>query len=110
MSAVVHTNEVNGLSDGLGYHKERNSSPEKIQTVDWTVSGLEITRLRFLTDPYSPVYDVSYVHGILNGKHVNVRVPFDQLPKRGMKSALFSEAKMTGKFIKGLFNSISTLE
>jgi hypothetical protein len=37
---------------------------------------------------------------------------FSQLPKYGkggVKAALYEEAKATGKFIKGLFSSISTL-
>ena len=50
--------------------------------------------------------------GILNGRHVDVRLPFSQLPKYtkgGYKAALYKEAKSTGKYIKGLFSSVSTL-
>lgn len=101
--------EVNGLVNGIAYHNERHAQEGGVATVDWEVPGLEITRLRLLSDPGFPVWDVSYCHGILNGRHVNVRLPFSQLPKRGMKAALYKEARETGKFIKGLFSSISTL-
>lgn len=101
--------EVNGLVNGIAYHQERNAQEGGVKKVCWTTPGLEITRLRLLSDPGFPVWDVSYCHGILNGLHVNVELPFSQLPKRGMKSALYKEAKQTGKFIKGLFSAISTL-
>ncbi len=99
--------ETNGLVNA--YHDDRHSQEGGVQTVDWTTDGLEITRLRLLSDPGFPFFDVSYCHGVLDGRHVNVRVPFSQLPKRNMKAVLYQEAKATGKFIKGLFNSMSTL-
>jgi hypothetical protein len=101
--------EVNGLVDGISYHDSRHKQEDGVQTVDWTADGLEITRFRMLSDPGFPFWDISYVHGVLNGRHVNVRVPFSQLPKRKMKAALYKEAQATGKFIKGLFSAISTL-
>ncbi|MFA7408571.1 MAG: hypothetical protein WCY93_12225 [Anaerolineaceae bacterium] len=101
--------EFNGLVNGIAYHAERHAQDDGVETVDWTEPGLEITRLRLLSDPGFPVWDVSYVHGVLNGRHVDVRLPFSQLPKRGYKSFLYKEAKKTGKFIKGLFGAISTL-
>ena len=103
--------EVHGLVNGIEYHRERHKQEGGVETVYWTVPGLEITRLRLLSDPGYPAYDVSYCHGILNGRHVNVQLPFSQLPKYGkggVKAALYNEAKKTGKFIKGLFNT-STL-
>lgn len=104
--------EVNGLVNGIAYHDDRHSQEDGIDTVDWTEEGLEITRLRLLSDPGFPVWDVSYCHGRLNGRHVDVQLPFSQLPKYGKggyKAALYQEAKSTGKYIKGLFSSISTL-
>lgn len=104
--------EINGLVNGIAYHNERHGQEGGVKTVCWTTKGLEITRLRLLSDRGYPEWDVSYCHGVLNGKHVNVRLPFSQLPKYGkggMKAALFNEAKATGKFIKGLFSAISTL-
>ena len=104
--------EFNGLVNGIAYHKERHAQDSGIDEVGWTTPGLEITRLRLLSDPGFPAWDVSYCHGVLNGRHVDVRLPFSQLPKYGkggVKSALYNEAKKTGKFIKGLFSAISTL-
>lgn len=101
--------EVNGLVNGISYHDERNSQRGGVEKVCWTTPGLEITRLRLLSDPGFPVWDVSYTHGVLNGRHVNVELPFSQIPKYKMKSWLYKEAQSTGVFIKGLFNSISTL-
>jgi hypothetical protein len=101
--------EVNGLVDGIAYHNTRYDQEGGVETVDWDIDGLEIARLRLLSDPGFPFWDLSYCHGVLNGRHVNVRLPFSQLPKYKMKSALYKEAKATGKFIKGLFSSISTL-
>jgi hypothetical protein len=101
--------EVNGLVNGIAYHNTRHEQEGGVETVYWTAPGLEITRFRLLSDPGFPFWDISYVHGVLNGKHVNVQVPFSQIPKRGMKAFIYNEAKATGKFIKGLFNAISTL-
>lgn len=101
--------EFNGLVNGISYHNERHEQTGGVDQVDWTEPGLVITRLRLLSDPGFPVWDVSYCHGMLNGRHVDVILPFSQLPKFKMKAALYKEAKRTGKFIKGLFDSISTL-
>jgi hypothetical protein len=94
---------------GIAYHSERHSQKGGVESVDWTEPGLTITRLRLLSDPGFPAFDVSYCHGMLDGRHVDVILPFSQLPKFKMKAALYNEAKRTGKFIRGLFESISTL-
>ena len=101
--------EFNGLVNGIAYHNERHSQNDGVETVSWTTPGLEITRLRLLSDPGFPAWDVSYCYGRLNGRHVDVELPFSQLPKYNMKSWLYKEAQKTGVFIKGLFSSISTL-
>ena len=101
--------EVNGLVNGIQYHSERHDQDGGVDSVCWTTPGLEITRLRLLSDPGFPVWDVSYCHGVLNGRHVDVYLPFSQLPKYKMKSCLYKEAQKTGVFIKGLFSSLSTL-
>ena len=114
MTAFVTTDrptvgEVNGLVNGIAYHNERHAQGGGIDSVCWTTPGLEITRLRLLSDPGFPAWDVSYCHGILHGRHVKVELPFSQLPKHNMKSWLYKEAQKTGVFIKGLFSSLSTL-
>jgi len=101
--------EQNGLVNGMQYHNTRHAQDGGVDEVDWTTKGLRITRFRMLSDPGFPFWDISYVHGILDGMHVDVHVPFSQLPKYGMRAALYKEAKATGKFINGLFDAISTL-
>lgn len=109
---MTYNGETNGLENGLAYHRARHEQEGGIDTVFWTEPGLKITRLRLLSDPGFPAWDVSYCHGILDGKHVDVSLPFSQLPKYGkggFKSALYTEAKKTGRYIKGLFSAISTM-
>jgi hypothetical protein len=88
--------ETNGLVDGPAYHEIDR------ETVDWTERGLKITRLRLLTDPCCPFYDVSYCHGTLNGKPVTVSLPFHQVPKVNPIPFLIDEAKKENVFAKGL--------
>jgi hypothetical protein len=101
--------ESNGLVDGIEYHKARHLQKDGVNSVCWTTPKLEITRLRLLSDPGYPEWDISYCHGTLNGYHVDVRLPFSSLPKRKMKTFLYDEVKKTGCYIEGLFSSISTL-
>ena len=97
--------EVNGLANPKEYHASYTGA----RHVDWTTEGLEIVRLRLLSDPGYPFWDVSYCDGLIGSEKVKVVLPFSELPKKNMKSALYAEAKKTGVFIKGLFSSISTL-
>lgn len=94
---------------GRAYLDEVFSRPD----LDWGDRRLaRITRLRLLSDPGHPFWGVSYVHGEdVDGNPRRVRVPFDRLPKRGMRRAIVEEAKRDGVFAKGLgiFDAISTL-
>ena len=100
--------ESNGLVDGQAYHRER----DVVATVTWDVKGLYITRLRLLSDRGYDVWDVSYCHGTLGGRDVNVELPFSQLPKRGWKAAIVKLAQREGIYAKGLgiLYNVSTLE
>jgi hypothetical protein len=104
MTNLYGTQEVNPRSTD-----QRNAQSNARRSVCWTTSGLTITCLRLLSDPGFPVWDVSYCYGEIAGEAVRVVLPFSQLDKRKYKKELFDEAKATGKFIKGLFNAISTL-
>jgi hypothetical protein len=99
--------ETAGLIDGQAYHAERRGAG----TVDWTEPGLYVTRLRLISDPGFPMWDVSYCHGILNGQPVNVQLPFYQLPKRGLTRAIVEAAKRDRVYARGLgiLDNISTL-
>ena len=81
-----------------GFHEEYADAP----SVDWTARGLKITRLRLLSDPGFPVWDVSYCYGKLNGKPVSVDLPFHQIPKRGFQRFIVEAAKRDGVFAKGI--------
>jgi len=97
--------EIAPLESPIAYHQE-----ERLQIVPWTQPGLTIARLRLVSDPGHPAWDVSYCHGWLAGEQVQVRLPFDQLPKHNMRRALCDHAKRSGGFIDGLFTAISTFQ
>lgn len=100
-------NETSPLERPAEYHEAYRDAP----TVDWTTRGLYVTRLRLVSDPGFPFWDVSYCDGELNGKPVHVALPFGQLPKRGMQRAIVEEAKRAGVFAKGLgiLENVSTI-
>lgn len=99
--------ESAGLVNGVAYHKARSGA----ETVDWSTPGLRVTRFRLLSDPGLPWWDVSYCHGRLNGKDVDVELPFSQLPKRGWRAEVVRLAKKEGIYAKGLgiLDNVSTL-
>lgn len=103
--------EVNGLADGQAYHRDRHKDGP-VTVVDWTEPGLYITRLRLVSDPGHPVWDVSYCHGVLDGKHVDVELPFSELPKKGTRAAIVDFAKKEGFYAAstGILENISTLQ
>lgn len=99
--------ETNGIAPG--YHNE-----PIVATLDWTSPDLaKITRLRLLSDPGYPAWDVSYCHGEnRRGERVNVGLPFSQLPRgRAMRGAIIEWARREKVYAKGLgiFEAISTL-
>lgn len=104
---VYGTIEVAPLSNGQSYHDAYRNA----ETVSWKTPGVKVTRLRLLSDPGYPYWDVSYVHGELNGKPVIVDVPFSQLSKRGMSREIVEYAKKDGVFARGIgiLDAISTL-
>lgn len=91
------------------YHSDLNLQG----TVDWADERLDkITRLRLLSDPGYPAWDISYCHGKLkDGTDVRVSLPFVELPKGKVSETIIYYAKKDGVYAKGLgvFNAISTL-
>ena len=77
--------------------------------VCWKTPGLYVTRLRLLSDPGFPAWDVSYCWGELDGRPVQVILPFSQLPKRGVTRRIISWAKHDGVYAKalGILDNIS---
>jgi hypothetical protein len=106
---IYGTKEQNGLVDAVDYHCQRTINHGGL--VDWTTKGLKVTRLRLISDPGYPVWDVSYCHGTLNGQDVDVQLPFSQIPKRKVNAFIIEWAKKDGVFAKGLgiLDNISTL-
>lgn len=86
--------ETGGLQNGQDYHREFAGARE----VNWTTPGLRITRLRMVSDPGFPLWDITYCHGAIGDEPVVVRLPFDQLPKRGMFAEVVRHAKRDGVF------------
>jgi hypothetical protein len=105
----MYPNETNGLTNGAAYHDDFHGAPY----VDWTDRRLRrITRLRLLTDPGFPAWDVSYCHGeLVDGSPCRVQLPFDQLPRRGMREAIVKHAIRDGVHAKrlGVFDALSQL-
>lgn len=98
------TQEIKDISDAIDY-----SAPY----TGWSDPDLaKIVRLRLLSDPGFPFWDVSYCYGQLkDGTYVNVALPFYNLPKKNMMGAIIEHAKKDGVFAKqlGVFDAISTL-
>jgi hypothetical protein len=72
--------------------------------VEWNDPTLaRITRLRLLSDPGFPYWDVSYCYGVLkDGTNVRVGLPFHQLRKAKMKADIIEAAKRDGVYAKGI--------
>lgn len=108
MEPKYGVNETNGLQNGQAYHAEPIE-----ETLQWNDKRLAyVSRLRLLSDPGFPFWDVSYCHGYTTDKKkVRVALPFSQLPKRNMKKAIIDYAKKDGVYAKGIgiLDNISTL-
>ena len=64
---------------------------------------VRITRLRLLTEPGYPYYDISYCYGKLaDGTHARVQIDEMHLSRRNPKGDLIAIAKRAGRFAKGL--------
>ena len=91
----------------VAYAVALHSKVDHTRKVCWSTKGLDITRLRVLTEPGYPVMDVSYCYGMLNGEHVEVQLPFSQIPKYNHKAWLIKQAKDRKIFVKNLVSNIS---
>lgn len=102
--------EVGNINDIPG-QREFVSAAARGPLVPWDAEGLEVTRLRLLSDPGFPFWDVSYCVGRHKGSPCRVELPFDQLPKRGMRRAIVQHAIKAGVHARrlGILDNISTL-
>lgn len=94
--------ETNPLADGGTYHE--NVDRERTYSLAALAqAGGKITRLRLLTEPGYPYYDVSYVHGTLpDGRVVPVQATTANLRKSRLKADLIEWAKEEGVYAKGV--------
>jgi hypothetical protein len=98
--------EINPVTPG--YHEE------EYEDITWEElkgkKGVKADRLRFVSDPGFPFWDCSYFFVRIDG--VKYRVsghPFEQLPKRGLKTKIYNTLKEDNVFIDGIFKYISTI-
>lgn len=62
-----------------------------------------ITRLRLLTEPGYPYFDISYVYGVLkDGRHCRIDGAPASLGRKTLKRDLIEWAKEEGAYAKGL--------
>lgn len=95
--SAMNTNPIENLDPA---HQTTADSP----TVDWTDPNLaRITRLRFVSDPGYPMWDLSYCIGLLrDGTPCRVQVPFFQVPKQNVTGTILDHARRDRVFAKGL--------
>lgn len=103
--------EIDRLASGAEYHQHHTDPSHFIGIVKWTEPGLYITRLRVLSDPGYPFWDVSYCHGRIGDKTCNVELPFSRLPRPGLERAIVQAAIKDGVYARGIgiLDNISTL-
>jgi hypothetical protein len=86
----------------FGYN--RLGEHARAATIDWTDPQLKrVVRLKLVTDAGLPFADVSYCYGELtDGTPVRVRLPFYQLPRKGLRGAIVAHAADAGVHAKRL--------
>ena len=100
---IYGTVETNGLVNGAAYHENRRDAI----TVYWNDPDLvKITRLRLISDPGFPFWDVSYAHGVMkNGDAADVQLPFSQLSKRQMWKEIYEAGTADGVYVKRILDA-----
>jgi hypothetical protein len=93
-------NETNNIAFSEVSHKDIDHSVT-LQLGDPNLA--RIVRLRLLSDPGFPFWDISYCYGQTKaGALVRVNLGTSQLTKRNMKGDLINLAKAAGVYAKGL--------
>jgi hypothetical protein len=112
---VYGAREVNGLADPQEYHRRVTQNAKR--TVCWKDPDLlKIIRLRMVSDPGFPWYDITYCHGMMkDGEYVKVDLPFDRLFKAkqygSLSRQIIAYAKKDGVYARrlGILEAVSTL-
>lgn len=108
LHTVYGVNET-GMPVGPEYHATV-SHEERIGLAELKARGGKITRVRFIGGEYVPgrgkCYDVSYVHGQIDGQNVSIDTgampEWSWIPKHKMMGALIEWAKAEGVYAKDL--------
>lgn len=91
--------ETNSLTE-----EHKRIREEASETVDLHDARLaRIVRLRLVSDPGFPLWDLSYCYGRLkDGTYVRVRLPRFQFGKRTLRTELLAMCREAGVYGKGL--------
>ena len=91
--------ETNPITDE--FKRDMELAKETVDLDDHRLA--RITRLRLVTDPGFPFFDLSYCYGRLkDGTPVRVELPQWQFSKRGLNSELIAMCRKAGVYGKGL--------
>jgi len=91
--------EINPITDE--FKRIREAADETVDLGDPRLA--RITRLRLVTDPGFPMWDLSYCYGRLkDGTDVRVQLPQWQFSKRNLNGDLIAMCKEAGVFGKAL--------
>ncbi len=111
-AARYGVHETNGMTEDVARVREAIDHGNPVLLEDKRLG--KITRLRLLSDPGFPFWDVSYCYGELkDGTPVRVSLPWGQIPKKGGLSRNIVEmCKEVGVYGKGLgiLDVVSTLQ
>lgn len=94
--------ETNGMNDDVAALRDRvHASNLEVELDDPRLA--RITRLRLVSDPGFPAWDLSYAYGRLkDGTDVRVHMPVHQFSKRELNRDLIAMCKDAGVFGKAL--------
>lgn len=91
--------ESNPINDAVKAHRE--AADEIVELDDPRLA--RIVRLRLVSDPGFPLWDLSYCYGTLkDGTHARVQIDELHISRRAPKKDLIAIAKREGVFAKGL--------
>lgn len=99
-SRTHYANETSSISDFGESLAEQYRSAPLVPLSDKRVHHID--RLRLLTSPGCPVWDVSYVWGSGGGQKFRVQLPVEQFPRKGLNWAIAQAFKSAGRFGKGM--------
>lgn len=100
IAARYGVEEQNNIADAAYNHTAVDYS-EQVRLGDERL--VRIDRIRLLTEPGYPMFDLSYCYGTLtDGRHVRVDLGAHQFPRKGLKPALVECARKAKVHAHGL--------